>query len=110
MRKIIFDIEDFQTTSPQTTLCAINDFQQQNDTMVSKKRKASGQGANGKRDFDKSNSKLAITTYEDVADSEDEFHINRDKVLLDEEPHAAKRQRKSRDEGWFQKICGQGHF
>ncbi|PQE16805.1 hypothetical protein CJF30_00003516 [Rutstroemia sp. NJR-2017a BBW] len=66
--------------------------------MVSKKRKASGQSANGKRDFDKSNSKLAITTYEDVADSEDEFHINRDKVLLDEEPHAAKRQRKSRDE------------
>lgn len=59
------------------------------------------QGPSAKRDFDKSNSKLAITTYEDVADSEDEFHINRDKVLLNEEPHAAKRQRKSREEGWF---------
>ena len=39
-----------------------------------------------------------ITTYEDVADSEDEFHINRDKVLLDEGPDA-KRRRKWQEEG-----------
>ena len=38
-------------------------------------------------------SKLNIRTYEDVADSEDEFHINRDKILLDEGP-ARKRQRR----------------
>ncbi|KAJ8068767.1 hypothetical protein OCU04_002463 [Sclerotinia nivalis] len=67
--------------------------------MAGKKRKASGQSArSGTQDFDKSKGKVAFTTYEDIADSEDEFHINRDKVMLDEEPHA-KRQRKSRDEG-----------
>ncbi|RAL67440.1 hypothetical protein DID88_008195 [Monilinia fructigena] len=62
--------------------------------MAGKKRKASGQSAKSTReDFDKSKGKVAFTTYEDIADSEDEFHINRDKVMLDEEPHA-KRQRK----------------
>ncbi|APA07745.1 hypothetical protein sscle_03g025150 [Sclerotinia sclerotiorum 1980 UF-70] len=66
--------------------------------MAGKKRKASAPSAkNGTQDFDKSKGKVAFTTYEDIADSEDEFHINRDKVMLDEEPHA-KRQRKSRDE------------
>lgn len=39
-----------------------------------------------------------ITTYEDVADSEDEFHVQRDKILLDEGPDA-KRRRKWAEEG-----------
>ena len=39
-----------------------------------------------------------ITTYEDVADSEDEFHIQRDKILLNEGPDA-KRRRKWAEEG-----------
>ncbi|KAA8572397.1 hypothetical protein EYC84_003019 [Monilinia fructicola] len=57
--------------------------------MAGKKRKASGQSARSTtHDFDKSKGKVAFTTYEDIADSEDEFHINRDKVMLDEEPHA----------------------
>ncbi|KAK6607258.1 sas10 utp3 family protein [Botrytis cinerea] len=63
--------------------------------MAGKKRKASGQSAKSRtQDFDKSKGKVAFTTYEDIADSEDEFHINRDKVMLDDEPNA-KRQRKS---------------
>lgn len=41
---------------------------------------------------------MKINTYEDVADSEDEFHMNRDKVLLDEGP-AAKKMRKYQEEG-----------
>ena len=44
------------------------------------------------------NTSLLINSYEDVADSEDEFHISRDKVLLEEEP-ARKRQRKLEEEG-----------
>lgn len=64
---------------------------------MGKKRKAGGRyGA--PKDTEAESSKLAISTYEDVADSEDEFHINRDKVLLDEGP-AAKRMRKWREEG-----------
>ena len=44
------------------------------------------------------NSKLRIDTYDDVADSEDDFHINRDKILFEEGP-AQKRQRKAREQG-----------
>lgn len=40
----------------------------------------------------------AINSYEDIADSEDEFHINRDTVMLDDEPDA-KRRRKWQEEG-----------
>ncbi|KAL9131077.1 MAG: hypothetical protein Q9217_000900 [Psora testacea] len=45
-------------------------------------------------------SRLAINTYEDVADSEDEFHINRDKVLLEEGP-AQKKQRIAQEQEAF---------
>ncbi|KAL9099857.1 MAG: hypothetical protein Q9163_004705 [Psora crenata] len=49
------------------------------------------------KSWDHEKSKLAINTFEDVADSEDEFHINRDKILLEEGP-AQKRQRISQEE------------
>ena len=67
---------------------------------MGRKRKASGRpfGRNEPRDLDNADSKLRINTYEDVADSEDEFHINRDKILLEEGP-AQKRQRKIQEEG-----------
>lgn len=65
---------------------------------MAKKRKASGRAAGETAKLKKDDSKLAITSYEDVADSEDEFHINRDKILLDEGP-AAKRLRKWQEEG-----------
>lgn len=69
---------------------------------MAKKRKAIP-GANqlkndGFQEKPASDSKLRVNTYEDVADSEDEFHINRDKILLEEGP-AQKRQRKTREEG-----------
>ena len=69
---------------------------------MAKKRKASGQAqAQAKRGkSDKEDSRLAIRSFEDVADSEDEFHVARDKVLLDEEPDA-KRQRKWREADEF---------
>lgn len=71
--------------------------------MAGKKRKASGQQpkSSGPREFDEKDGKLGpIRTFEDVADSEDEFHINRDKVMLDDGP-GAKRQRKYQEEGLF---------
>ncbi|KAJ4296543.1 something about silencing protein 10 [Kalmusia sp. IMI 367209] len=66
---------------------------------MGKKRKAGGRYGAPKEPTEE-DSKLAITTYEDVADSEDEFHINRDKILLDEGP-AAKKLRKWRQEDEF---------
>ena len=64
---------------------------------MGKKRKASGQ-ASYNQDSSLSNSKLRVSTFEDVADSEDEFHINQDKILLEETP-LHKRQRKAREGG-----------
>jgi U3 small nucleolar RNA-associated protein 3 len=63
---------------------------------MGKKRKASGRAAEPEEP--KEDSKLRVTTFEDVADSEDEFHMNRDKVLLEEGP-AAKRLRKWKEQG-----------
>jgi U3 small nucleolar RNA-associated protein 3 len=41
---------------------------------------------------------LRLHTFEDAADSEDDFHLNRDKVLLEEEP-AMKRRRQQNEDG-----------
>ena len=69
---------------------------------MGKKRKVGGRpfGHDEPRELTDADSKLRINTFEDVADSEDEFHINRDKVLLEEGP-VQKRQRKIQEEGIF---------
>ncbi|KAG9228465.1 Sas10 C-terminal domain-containing protein [Amylocarpus encephaloides] len=66
-----------------------------------KKRKASSRnsGADTVSGFEpKGDRHRAITTYEDVADSEDEFHINRDKVMIDEGPDAKRRRKYAEEE------------
>lgn len=73
---------------------------------MAKKRKASSRskGEDNVSGFEERGGKhRAITTYEDVADSEDEFHINRDKVMLDDGPDA-KRRRKYAEEGETQML------
>ena len=67
---------------------------------MGKKRKANGQTMSDSvsQKPASSDSKLLVDTFENVADSEDEFHINRDKVLLEEGP-LQKRQRRAREEG-----------
>ncbi|MCJ1395020.1 hypothetical protein MMC18_007901 [Xylographa bjoerkii] len=66
---------------------------------MGKKRKAGGKpsGNSVPKNIDISEAKLNISTYEDVADFEDEFHINRDKILLAEGP-AQKKQRRYQEE------------
>ena len=66
---------------------------------MGKKRKVLSHRSNEPKPFDPKDGKLGpIRTYKDVADSEDEFHIQRDKVLLDDGPEA-KRRKKWEDEG-----------
>ncbi|KAJ4991332.1 Sas10 domain-containing protein [Stagonosporopsis vannaccii] len=67
---------------------------------MAKKRKAGGRAYGDSKAAKKDDSKLAINSWEDVADSEDEFLLNREKVLLDEGP-AAKRMRKYQEEDKF---------
>ena len=67
---------------------------------MGKKRKASGRpyGHQEPKEVNDADSKLRVNTYEDVADSEDEFHIQRDKVLLEDNPEK-RRQRKWQEDG-----------
>ena len=68
---------------------------------MGKKRKTSGRSApaDGEKEFNTKGGKLGpITTYEDIADSEDDLHLNRDKVMLDDGPES-KRRKKWEQEG-----------
>lgn len=67
--------------------------------MAGKRKKSGQRGPSGPKEFNEKDAKIGnISTFEDVADSEDEFHIQRDKVMLDDGPQA-KRQRKYAEEG-----------
>ena len=70
---------------------------------MAKKRKPVSKGnfRNQLQDYDYDNEndqKKVINTYKDVADSEDEFFINRDRILLEEGPEQ-KRQRILEEDG-----------
>ncbi|WYZ40030.1 hypothetical protein EsH8_IV_000371 [Colletotrichum jinshuiense] len=69
---------------------------------MAKKRKASAQAArSGPKDLDPADARLGpITTYEDVADSEEEYFLNRDKIMFDEGPQS-KRRKKIEEEDKF---------
>jgi U3 small nucleolar RNA-associated protein 3 len=47
-------------------------------------------------------SKMRIRDYEDVADSDDEFHLQRDRVLLGEEPEVKRRRKLQEQEEFLQ--------
>jgi len=69
---------------------------------MAKKRKAGGQPKAKDEPEAQANKRVRmnVTTYEDVAGSDDEFHINRDKILLGETPDI-KRRRKQQEQGMY---------
>ncbi|KAF2716644.1 hypothetical protein K431DRAFT_289229 [Polychaeton citri CBS 116435] len=71
---------------------------------MGKKRKASGhnEGRQSGPNLEVGQSKRRISTFEDVADSDDDFHLNRDKVLLDEAPDAKRRRKWQEEEEFLQ--------
>ena len=73
------------------------------DSAMGKKRKAGGKpfGQPSTREIRPEDAKLTINSYEDVADSEDDFFIGRDKILLEEGPER-KRLRRAEEEG---RLC-----
>ncbi|KAM0255766.1 hypothetical protein ACHAQJ_005436 [Trichoderma viride] len=62
---------------------------------MAKKRKVSRNAAepSGPKELDPADARLKVTTYEDVANSEDEFYMNRDTIMLDDEPNMKRRRR-----------------
>lgn len=66
---------------------------------MAKKRKISAPYSREPKPLDVKDARIGpIRSYEDVADSEDEFHLNRDKILLDDGPDT-KRRKKWEEEG-----------
>jgi U3 small nucleolar RNA-associated protein 3 len=65
--------------------------------MAKRKRKTSSQNGPSTAN-ERHSSKLAVNSWEDVADSEDEYLLKREKILLDEGPDA-KRRRKVAEDG-----------
>ena len=66
--------------------------------MGRKRKSGRGTGDASKTSLEEGNTKLLINSYEDVANSDDEFHIAQDKILLEEGP-ARKRMRQLEEEG-----------
>ncbi|KAI9738699.1 MAG: hypothetical protein M1834_008204 [Cirrosporium novae-zelandiae] len=70
---------------------------------MGRKRKAGAPFGQPKSNEDgNESSKLVINSYEDVADSEDEFHLNRDKILLDEGRETKRRRKIEEEEAFLQ--------
>ena len=71
---------------------------------MAKKRKAAAtkEETTTGLEFDPSESRKRINTYEDVAGSDDEFHLNRDEVRLGEEPAAKRRRKIAENEAFLQ--------
>ncbi|TLD29337.1 hypothetical protein PspLS_03961 [Pyricularia sp. CBS 133598] len=66
---------------------------------MGKKRKASRPTEpSGPREVDPSDARLMVNSYEDLADSEEEYFINRDKILLEEGPSSKRRKADKEDE------------
>ncbi|KAF3940979.1 hypothetical protein ABW19_dt0208410 [Dactylella cylindrospora] len=65
--------------------------------MARKSKRSREVGKSGPRELNPNDAKIGeLTTYEDVADSEDEFYLNQDKIVFDEDP-IAKRRRLNHD-------------
>lgn len=71
---------------------------------MAKKRKAQARAQEEKPDveLDPRESRKRIKTYEDVADSDDEFHLNQDEIRLGEAPEAKRRRKWAEQEEFLQ--------
>ena len=71
---------------------------------MAKKRKAQARAQEDKPDIelDPRESRKRIKTFEDVADSDDEFHLNQDEIRLGEAPEAKRRRKWAEQEEFLQ--------
>lgn len=74
---------------------------------MAKKRKAAvaGKDVENLDGNDDRRVRMKINSYEDVAGSDDEFMINRDKILLGERPDVARAKRYKEQGGWTLHTC-----
>ncbi|KAL2680913.1 hypothetical protein Neosp_008516 [[Neocosmospora] mangrovei] len=67
--------------------------------MAKKRKSRQNDGPSGPKELDSADARLGpITTFEDVADSEDEYFMNRDQILLEDGPNSKRRRKQDDDE------------
>ncbi|KAK3944585.1 Sas10 C-terminal domain-containing protein [Diplogelasinospora grovesii] len=71
---------------------------------MAKKRKASGRKPepSGPRDVDVKDARLTVRTYEDVANSEDEYYMEKDRIDFDDEPRSKRLRRAEREDEFLE--------
>ncbi|KAF9877374.1 hypothetical protein CkaCkLH20_05074 [Colletotrichum karsti] len=70
---------------------------------MAKKRKAPAPARSGPKEVDPADARLGpINSYEDVADSEDEYFLNRDKIMFDEGPQSKRRKRAEEEDKFLE--------
>jgi U3 small nucleolar RNA-associated protein 3 len=92
--------------------CLILSFPIITDPQIStmgKKRKGTGRPHGAREGKDETSSKLNLQSWEDVADSQDEFEMQQDTILLDEGPEA-KRRRKQQEADQFLELSEEEVF
>jgi len=71
--------------------------------MVKKRKAARPAGPAGPKDVDPADARLgAITTFEDVADEQEQYFLDRDKILLEEEPRSKRLRREEAEDDFLE--------
>jgi U3 small nucleolar RNA-associated protein 3 len=70
--------------------------------MGKRRRVAKPDGPSGPREVDSSEARLKVKTYEDVADSEEEYFIEKDRIDFDDEPRSKKLRRQQQEDEFLE--------
>lgn len=70
--------------------------------MGKRRRVAKPEGPSGPREVDPAEARLKVKTYEDVADSEDEYFIEKDRIDFDDEPRSKKLRRQQMEDEFLE--------
>jgi U3 small nucleolar RNA-associated protein 3 len=70
--------------------------------MGKRRRVAKPEGPSGPREVDPSEARLKVTTYEDVADSEEEYFMEKERINFDDEPRSKKLRRQQAEEEFLE--------
>lgn len=70
--------------------------------MGKRRRLAKPEGPSGPREVDPSEARLKVKTYEDVADSEDEYFIEKERIDFDDEPRSKKLRRQQMEDDFLE--------
>lgn len=70
---------------------------------MAKKRKASrASGPSGPKDVDPADARLAIRTYEDIADDQEQYFLDKDNIMLEDEPRSKRPRTDDRMDGFLE--------